>query len=432
MKRTYALVVLVGIVAASGCLTKPKRRAPLATNPVPPLPSPLEKAQPPTPPQPVTPTASTAPASASAASNTLPDTTEYKSVPIPAAPRPLMESPATIPVSVTLPEPLADASAADDERKRLLERLRERREKEKDPDKEKPEKPMLPSPIAPKQPPKVPPQESTTQSPMAPPPMAPSAPSAPSSSNLINKPSEAKPEAKPTDDLTGARTLYGRLLAKYQKLNDYECVMIRREVVGGKEMPTEEILFQFRKQPFSVYMMNLGEVGKGREVLYVEGKFDGLMHVVSGQGDVAKFLVGFKTALKPDSSMATSKSRHKITEAGPGHHLAKIDRYLKLVEAKKTSVKYLGIVKRKDQPNAVEGMEIAIPPGEDPLLPKGGKWALYFEPNPDVPNYGNLMVHQMFDETGREVEYYCFTKFRVPANLTDADFHPDRLGGKKK
>ena len=71
-------------------------------------------------------------------------------------------------------------------------------------------------------------------------------------------------------------------------------------------------------------------------------------------------------------------------------------------------------------------------PGEDALLPKGGKWALYFEPNPAAPNFGNLMVHQMFDETGREVEYYCFTKFRVPANLTDADFHPDRLGGKKK
>ena len=70
--------------------------------------------------------------------------------------------------------------------------------------------------------------------------------------------------------------------------------------------------------------------------------------------------------------------------------------------------------------------------GEDPLLPKGGKWSLYFEPRADVPNCGNLLVHQLFDETGREVEYYCFTKFRVPANLTDADFHPDRLGGKKK
>jgi Protein of unknown function (DUF1571) len=391
MRRTLTLAILLGTIGAGGCLSKQKRRAPLAIDqPLPPLPSALEKAQPPTPPQPAAPLAT----------NTLPDTGEYRSVPIPAAPQPLVEAPVTIPVSATLPEP----DAADEERKRLLERLREKREKEKEPEKEKP---MLPSAIAPKDPPK--------EQPKAQPKV------------------DANPSSKPAgNDLAGARMLYGRLLAKYRKLNDYECIMTRREVVGGKEMPTEEVLFQFRKEPFSVYMRNLGEVGKGREVLYVDGKFDGLMHVVSGQGDVAKFLVGFKTSLKPDSAMATSKSRHKITEAGPGHHLAKIDKYLKLAESGKTTVKYLGNVTRKDQPNALEGMEIAIPPGEDALLPKGGKWVLFFEPNTELPNYGNLMVHQMFDETGREVEYYCFTKFRVPANLTDADFHPDRLGGKKK
>ena len=29
---------------------------------------------------------------------------------------------------------------------------------------------------------------------------------------------------------------------------------------------------------------------------------------------------------------------------------------------------------------------------------------------------------------GREVEYYRLTNIRSPANFTDADFHPDRLG----
>ncbi len=389
MRRTFAMAMLLGAVSASGCLNKQKRRAPLVLDrPVPPLPSALEKGQPPTPPVPL-------------AGNTLPDTSDYKSVAIPPAPKPLagaqplMELPETVPVSATIPDP----SASDDEKKRLLDRIREKREKEKEPAKDKP---MLPSAIAPKEP-------------------------------IAAKP-ETKVEAKPTtgNDLAAARRLYKQLVAKYESMTDYETHMTRREVVAGRELPTEEVLLQFRKKPFSIYMMNVGEAGKGREVLYVDGKFDGLMHVVSGQGDVAKFLVGFKTSLKPDSAMATSKSRHKITEAGPPQHIVKIDRYLKLAEAGKTTVKYLGTVTRKDQPNAVEGIEIAVPPGEDPLLPKGGKWALYFEPRADVPNHGNLLVHQLFDETGREVEYYCFTKFRVPANLTDADFHPDRLGGKKK
>lgn len=378
MRRIFLLAMLLGFVG-SGCLFKDKRRGSLPIEkPLPPLPSALEKGQTPPPPQPV-------------ATNTLPDTSDYKSVAIPPAPRPLIEAPVTIPVSATLPEP----DAADDEKKRLLERLREKREKEAEK-----EKPMLPSAIAPKEAPKEAPKV------------------------------EAKPNAK--NDLAAARELHDRLLAKYRKLNDYESHMTRREVVGGKEMPTEEILFQFRKQPFSVYMKNLGEVGKGREVLYVEGKFDGLMHIVTGVGDVPRLLVGIKNSLKPDSPMVTSKSRHMITEAGPGHHLAKIDKYLKLVEAGKSTVKHLGVVTRKDQPNPVEGMEIAIPPGQDPLLPKGGKWVLYFEPNPEAANFGNLMLHQLYDETGREVEYYCFTKFRAPANLTDADFHPDRLGAKKK
>lgn len=387
MRRTFTLAILFGTLAATGCLNKSKRRAPIpADRPIPPLPSALEKGQPPVPPQPV------------ASANTLPDTTEYKSVAVPPAPRPLVESPVTIPVSALIPDP----DASDDEKKRLIERIREKREKEKEAEASK-EKPMLPSAIAPKEP------------------------------AVAAKP-ETKPTAKPAagNDVANARRLYNLLAAKYEKMNDYEAHMTRREVVAGKEMPTEEVLFQFRKKPFSVYMKNVGEVGQGREVLYVDGKFDGLMHVVTGQGDVSRFLVGIKTSLKPDSAMATSKSRHKITEAGPPQHIVKIDRYLKLAEAGKTTVKSLGTVTRKDQPHPVEGIEIAVPPGEDPLLPKGGKWVLYFEPRSEVPNHGNLLVHQLFDETGREVEYYCFTKFRVPANFTDADFHPDRLGGKKK
>ena len=130
MRRSFALAILLGALLAAGCLNKQKRRAPLVIDrPVPPLPSALEKGQPPTPPVPLV-------------ENTLPDTTDYKSVAIPPAPRPLMELPATIPVSATIPDP----GAADDEKKRLLDRIREKREKEKEPAKEKP---MLPSAIAP-------------------------------------------------------------------------------------------------------------------------------------------------------------------------------------------------------------------------------------------------------------------------------------------
>ena len=31
------------------------------------------------------------------------------------------------------------------------------------------------------------------------------------------------------------------------------------------------------------------------------------------------------------------------------------------------------------------------------------------------------------DETGREVEYYCFDRFQFPVRLDDDDFNPDKL-----
>lgn len=368
MRRRLVLSVLLAATAGTGCVFKNSRGA------AKPLPSPLAKAQPPRPDLPPPP-----PSPAATARNTLPDESEYKAVPIPAAPQPVD----VVPTAARAAEPSGDAD--EDGKKRLLERIREKREERR--------------------------EERSKDAPK--PPAAPTAP--------------GKDAA--ADGIAAAKKLYAIAYAKYQTLTDTEVLLTRREVVGGRETPTEEILFQFRKQPFSVYMRNVGENGKGREVLYVEGKFNGDMHVVTGKGD--GLWAGFKTSLRPDSSMATSRSRHKITEAGPGHLLVNLDKHIKAAEAGQRTIKSLGTVTRKDQPNPVEGLEITVPPSDEGGLPKGGKWTLFFDPKPDSPSYGHLMVHTTTDDKDRELEYYCFTKWRTPANLTDADFHPDRLGKKK-
>jgi hypothetical protein len=33
------------------------------------------------------------------------------------------------------------------------------------------------------------------------------------------------------------------------------------------------------------------------------------------------------------------------------------------------------------------------------------------------------------DETGREVEYYCYERFQYPVRLDEDDFNPECLGG---
>jgi hypothetical protein len=48
------------------------------------------------------------------------------------------------------------------------------------------------------------------------------------------------------------------------------------------------------------------------------------------------------------------------------------------------------------------------------------------------PSYGFPVLVITEDDTGREVEYYLFDKFKNPAGLTDADFDPSRLQSKRR
>jgi hypothetical protein len=278
-----------------------------------------------------------------------------------------------------------------DERKTLRERLKERREERQK------EAPMLPAATAPAQPAK----------PAAPPPKA-----------------EPKPAAVARTESSVAQLL-DRASAKFDVIADYECRLVRREVVGGSETSTEEVLFQFRKSPFSVHMLNVGAAGKGREVVYVQGKYDGKMHVVTGEGDSRLMPAGFKTSLKPDSPLATGKSRHKITEAGFGNMIAR----LRAAE-QAGRIAPLPAAGRKEFTKPVPGVEVTLRPGDDANLPRGGKQRVFFDADAQSPGFGLPCLSIALDEAGREVEYYLFDRVKAPANLADAVFDPAKLGKK--
>jgi len=278
--------------------------------------------------------------------------------------------------------PPADAAAADD-RKPIRDRIKDRRDGQKP-------TPTMPSPIAP------------VPSP---------APAAGDSS------------ATPAD----ARAIARRAADRFAALPDYEARLVRREVIGGKQGPTEEVLYQFRKQPFSIHMRNIGDAGRGREVVYVQGKYDGKMHIVIGEGDGGLFAkAGSKMAFDPDSPLVAGRSRRRITEAGAGNTLAKLNRAIEAGRAKA-----LGRVTRKEYPYPLDGIEVTVRPGDDPGLPGGGKQLLFFDPNPESAGYALPVLVISYEAGDREVEYYCFDRYRAPARLTDADFDPDLLGKKK-
>ena len=230
-------------------------------------------------------------------------------------------------------------------------------------------------------------------------------------------------------DLAAIRALVEAAAKKWDTVADFEARLVKKEVVNGKQMPTDEVIYRYRRQPMSVYMKTLSEAGKGREVLYVKGQYGDKLHIITGKGDNALVGAGYKTELDPDSRLATQRSRQKVTDAGFGRQISGLKQALAAVEAgKPVGLTTLGPVKRSEYPYPLEGVELTLQPGLDPLMPRGGKRQFYFDPKPESPSYRLPVLVTAQEPDGREVEYYCFDRFRLPANIPESDWNPARLG----
>jgi hypothetical protein len=246
------------------------------------------------------------------------------------------------------------------------------------------------------------------------------------------KPDDAKPDtSRPgATEATAAKKAIDAAIKRYSDVSDFEAKLIKREVVGGKQLPQDEIIYNFRKTPLSVSMKVLSPEGQGREVMFVKGQFGDKMHVLTGKGDNILVGVGYKTEVDPDSKTATAKSRYRVYEAGFGRTLTGLTKAMNTTDGTQT-VKSLGLVQRKEIAYAVEGVEVTIQAGVDPLLPKGGKRQVYFDPKPDSPGYLLPILVTTQDADGKEVEYYFFDQLKIPSSLKDSDWNPANLGKKK-
>jgi Protein of unknown function (DUF1571) len=314
------------------------------------------------------------------------------------APTPLLDPPQLtkgdgLQAAAATADPPQDPPQTNKEKRQ--ERREERKEKRDPP---AAEKPTLPSPYA-----KTPTADTTAPAPVA-----------------------------KAGDLATIKKFYALTVAQWEKVTDFEARFVKHEVMNGKETPTEEMLFRFRKSPLSVYMKTVSEHGKGREVLYVD-KPGAQIHVVTGQGDQVLMRPGLYLHLDPDRPLIAGKSRQKISEAGFGKGIEQVGKLIGLAEKGKfDGFKVIGETKRKEYPYPLQGLEITMKPGEDPGLPKGGRREVYVDPKVDSPSYGLPVVVRAFDQSGKEVEYYAFDQFKLPANLTDADFSPDRLNKRRE
>ncbi|MFO0867176.1 MAG: DUF1571 domain-containing protein [Gemmataceae bacterium] len=231
-------------------------------------------------------------------------------------------------------------------------------------------------------------------------------------------------EAEPISHDDRLRLLHRQASHRMSLMDTYALRMRRREAVGGKTKPEEVIECKFRQAPFSVHMKWVGNEGKGREVIYVNGQHDGMIHTLTASGDIPLLPGGQRFRVAPDSAMVRNRSRHSIKEAGIE---TLVDRFGKLVEdhtraGGQRTLRYVGLLKRPEFEQKVECVFQVIPAKSEAVFPNGGQRLWFFDGELGLP----VLVVSL-DEQKREVEYYCFDRFQYPAHLTDSDFHPDRV-----
>jgi hypothetical protein len=258
--------------------------------------------------------------------------------------------------------------------------------------------------------------------------VAPSAP-APPAAPAAQVPQAAAPVAPgPTAAL---RTLHRLAAERYAALDGYVAQMRRREQVNGRMQPEEVMLVKFRKEPWSVSFHFLGPAAKGREVVYVRGRYGDKIHTLTAAGDIPLTPAGQHIALAPDSFLVRSASRHPITEAGVGQL---INWFGKLIEAQERAdrqspgtqvARLVGPTKRPEFDVPLDAVLQAIPPKHESALPQGGTRYWFFHPAWHLP-----VITVTYDPKGQEVEYYCYETFQAPVHLQDADFDPEMMGKK--
>lgn len=102
-------------------------------------------------------------------------------------------------------------------------------------------------------------------------------------------------------------------LPRIEKIEDYTCTLVKRELVDGELTDHQYMFMKVRHQPFSVYMYFLAPSNvKGQEALYVDGAYNNKLQA-HGTGLTA-LLKTF--SLDPKGPLAMKGNRYPITEVG--------------------------------------------------------------------------------------------------------------------
>lgn len=269
-------------------------------------------------------------------------------------------------------------------------------------------------------------QAAVPERPVTAPPLLPGGIDARRSLVPLPEPSQVFPRSR--DHL---QTVLDRAEQRFAAIHSYIVRLKRREMIGNRVMPEDNLLFKFRKEPFSIYMKSLeGSPTTGRELIYVRGRFNNQLQIKAGRHDI---MPGLRLEMDLHSPRATMNSRRTLDEAGFGNMITRFGVALAEMDNGKRapdSMQYLGPQTRPETRQPLECALQTMPAGLEKHLPHGGQRFWFFSNDPLAAEYGLPVLIVTLDEQSREVEYYFSDRLCVNVNLGDRDFDPDVLWGK--
>jgi hypothetical protein len=232
---------------------------------------------------------------------------------------------------------------------------------------------------------------------------------------------EASPsqlKAATRSSLDRALRLIAQAQESFAEVDDYTCVVVKREAVGDQLLPENVIAMKFRKEPFSVHMKwQQPKALAGQEACYVAGKNNGMMRA-KGAGLLGA--VGFVN-LDPKDPRTKKYSRHCITEAGIGCLIERYaERWGKERELNHTKVRIAEYEFNKCKCVRVETLHPGSKPGDFYSF----RNIIYFDKETHLPIRSEL--YDWPKEGGKPdgdlMECFSFTDLKLNVGLEDDDF----------
>jgi hypothetical protein len=204
----------------------------------------------------------------------------------------------------------------------------------------------------------------------------------------------------------------------FQTVRDYTCLMIKRERIQRQLEPENIMEVKIRNQPFSVYLHWLGPGGlAGQEACFVAGRNNNMMRVHP---------TGFKGAfgflsIAPDDPRVMEHSRHKITEAGLGNLIQRLNTCWEIDRQQNTAT--VRIAEYEYDKRRCTRVEI-IRPGKSTGPCAFYRTVAYFDKETHLPVRVELYDWPCSggNAGGDIVESYSYVNLRFNVGLTDKVF----------